>query len=112
MSEYNKNLQTLNILKNCCTRTRNKVLKNSNNSLIKLLSECVCNTLNGSIKLRPKDKRHLKTYKNTLRKLSKTKSLKGKRQILIQKGGFLQYILPSAIAIITSLIQRYINNKK
>ena len=111
MSDFNKNIEKLKVLSVCSTRERNRILKTSNKNLIKLVCECVDNTLIGNIDFDKRTLNQLTRYKNCLRKIKKAKSLKTKRNILVQKGGFLQYILPSAIAIITSLIQKYMNNK-
>lgn len=71
--------------------------------MIKTLDECVIKTLNGKIKISKKDKFKLNRFKYSLRKI-----LSRKKKILIQEGGFLQYILPSAIALITTFIEKFL----
>jgi len=44
-------------------------------------------------------------------KIEKSK-LRNKKEILIQKGGFLQFLIPAVISGITSIISSYISNKK
>ena len=54
-----------------------------------------------------KDKKVPKKYAATIKVLSrKNYSIKSKRQLLIQKGGFLGALLPVLASIVTSLIAK------
>lgn len=68
---------------------------------IKALSEISLNTLKGTISVDRKSKNILNKYKNCLRKLACPKtSVKAKRDILVQKGGF----LPTLIGVVLSSV--------
>ena len=108
MDKLSKNLNTLKTLSCCRKRIKDNLIKRGKKDLINSVCECVLNTLNGKIKLTKKDTIKLSKFKYSLRKLLKKKSQKDKKKIIIQEGGFLQILLPSAIALITSIL----NNRK
>lgn len=112
MSYISKNLNCLKLLSCCSKKKKDEFIKKGDKTLIRVLNECVINTLNGKIKLDNKTKNKLLKYKYPLRKLVKRKKISDKKKILIQEGGFLQYILPEAITLLTSLIHNLIKNKK
>jgi hypothetical protein len=105
MEKFKNNLSTLRILSCCSKKTRGKILKSSKKELIRAINECILNTLNGNIKLSPIQKKILEKHKYILRKLINNKFIGTKKKILIQKGGFLQFILPSAITLISSILE-------
>ena len=71
------------------------------------INECVLNTLN--VELTRKESEALEKFKYLLRKLLKRKSIKLK--ILLQEGGFLQVLLPSAISLIGTLLEYFVNRR-
>lgn len=81
---------------------RKAILQSADKELVHCICECVHNTLQGKIKLKPIEKNKLTKYKNTLRKLIKRgpgETFKKKKQIIIQKGGaFLPLILGPLIS--------------
>ena len=111
MDRLEKNIQNLKILSCCNKKLKNKVITKGDKSLILTLNECILNTLNGKIKISPKDKVKLLKHKYSLRKTLKLKTIKDKKKSLIQQGGYLQYILPAAISLITYILEKY-NFKK
>lgn len=97
--------QVLRLLSGCPQRQRKELLKRLPNSDIKTVCECALNLLHGNIPISTLQKAKLQKYKGLLRTLAKRKTpLYKKRKILIQKGGFLQVLLPAAIGLISSLI--------
>ncbi len=108
MKHLQNSLHKLKILSNCTKKNRNICIKKGDKFLIKTLNECVINTLNGNIKLNVKQQKKLVNFKYHLRNLLKNKKYIDKKKLLIQKGGFLQYILPGAITLITTLIEKYL----
>lgn len=85
---------------------RKLILKSSDSELIKTLCEICQNTVCGNVKISKKYVNQLKKFKKVLRKIVVPKlSLKTKRNILIQKGGFLPIILT---ALLSSIIGRII----
>lgn len=107
MEELEKNIHNLKILSCCTKKLKNKLISKGDKSLILTLTECIINTLNGNIKLSPKDKDKLFKHKHSLRNTLKLKTIKDKKKSLIQQGGYLQYILPAAITLITTLLEKY-----
>jgi hypothetical protein len=105
MEKLKHNLDKLKILSCCNKKNRIKILKEGNKDFILCICECILNTLNGNIKYPPKVFEKLKKNKYVLRKINKIKKVKEKKDFLIQKGGFLHYLLPAAISVITSLIE-------
>uniref|UniRef100_A0A2L2YW30 Uncharacterized protein n=1 Tax=Parasteatoda tepidariorum TaxID=114398 RepID=A0A2L2YW30_PARTP len=101
------NERTLELMK-LISKTKHckSLLKKCSKSEIKTLCECVLNVLCGNIPLTKSQKNKLAPHKESLRKLSKKKlSLYKKKKILVQKGeGFLSFLLPAAISVISSLI--------
>jgi len=108
MKYLQRNLHKLKILANCTKKDRNICIKKADKFLIKTLNECVINTLNGKIKLSAKQHKKLNNFKYLLRKFIKNKNRTEKKKILIQQGGFLQYILPGAVTLITTLLEKYL----
>ena len=103
MEKLKKKFENLHLLASCSKKIKDNLIKKGEKGLILSINECVINTLNGNISLSPKEKLKLKTFKYTLRKLLKNKSIQKKKKILIQEGGFLQILLPSAISLISTL---------
>ena len=68
MENLKKNYKILKTLSNCKKGLRNRILLNSDDSVINNICECVLNTLNGNVKLPPQNLSKLKKYKKTLRK--------------------------------------------
>ena len=48
---------------------------------------------------------------STRTKLVQKSTLKQKKKILVQQGGFLEYLIPAAISGITSIISSFINKE-
>ena len=72
---------------------------------IDAVTEIIANLLKGNVPLSTPDKNIFKRYKRTLRTLSKkTIPAKTKKELLIQKGGFLGSLLPLAISALSSIL--------
>jgi hypothetical protein len=111
MEKLKKNLETLKLLCDCKKKVKHNILKRGKKDLILAINECVLNTLNGNVELTKREKEKLEKFKYTLRKLLKKKSIQYKKKILIQEGGFLQVLLPSAISLIGSLLEYFVNKR-
>ena len=111
MEKLKNNFEKLNLLANCSKKIKDSLIRKGEKDLILSLNECVINTLNGNIALAPKEKFKLKKFKYSLRKLLKNKSIQKKKKILIQEGGFLQILLPSAITLISALLETFVKEK-
>ena len=100
-----KNLDMLKILKTAKPQQRKLILQSANNDLIYCLCECIQNLLHGNVKISQKRKIELKKYANILRKIADRKTkVQKKREILIQKGGFLPALLAPVLGIASGLV--------
>lgn len=90
-----------------CTKANQKdIIKRAKGPLINKICECVLNILNGKVKISEDDLNKLEPYKKVFRKLLEKKlNLAQKKKLIIQKGGFLQIILP----LITAAIDLFSN---
>lgn len=97
----------LHVLKNATPQVRKTILQGADDSLIKAILECILNTLNGNHKVSSSIKNKLCKYKKCLRQLSNPKySIKKKRKLLVQHGGFLGALLTSLLSgLVGKLIQ-------
>ncbi len=106
-----KNIELLKILKKAKPKQRKLLLEAAENGLIYCLCECIDNVLRGNVKLSSVRKRELEKHKDVLRKIvdRKTKVQK-KRNLLVQKGGFLPALLAPVLSIAAGLIGDLIGN--
>ena len=111
MKKISQNYDYLKILAKCDKKMRNSILKGANKDLIHSLCECIYNILRGNVELTDSDKNQLNKYKNSLRKLLTNNSIKEKKKILIQKGGFLQILLPSVISGLATILSSAISKE-
>jgi len=84
-------------------KQRKKLIKCSNKDQIFCICEIVLNLLKGNIPVKKSDFEKLEKEKHTFRKLIKKSSLKKKRY-LIQKGGFLEVLIPTVITTLVNLL--------
>jgi len=83
-----KNANTLRGLADFSATQRGVYVKHADNDFVKCVCDCTKNVLNGNVPIKTKDLTRLKKYKRSLRRLTGGKlSAKGKRNILVQKGG-------------------------
>jgi hypothetical protein len=100
-----RNIRALRVLSKAPKKLRDIVLTDADEDLILALCEVIHNVLIGTVKLKPKQIKKLRRYHSTLFNLSqKTTSVRKKRKLLLQKGGFLSTLLPPAIALLSTLL--------
>lgn len=105
LNRFAKNKNYLCLLSNCKNKLRKAIVSNSNRDQIYSVCECVLNVSNGNVKLSKDDFAKLKRYKKHFKKLlSRKGSLQEKKKILIQRGGFLQFLIPAVISGISSIV--------
>jgi uncharacterized protein YlxP (DUF503 family) len=93
-------------------KRRNKLIDVASNNEIRAISECIMNIIQGNVPISKTQLQHLKQHKNVLRSISsKCHSMKRKRTILKQKGGFLPAIIPVALKALSSLFLPMLFNK-
>ena len=97
------------ISNHCKKSTRNHIIKASKGPFIKKICECVLNVLNGKVKVNNEQLKKLKPYRNLFRKLLKKRlPIEKKKDLIIQKGGFLSTLLPIILGAIPELISKAI----
>lgn len=102
LKRVKKQIPMLQVLKGASPKMRKAIINNADKPLLGTLSECSLNVLNGNQKVSPKCMHLLGKYKNQLRHLAAPTnrvSYKRKRQILLQKGGF---IIPTLVGSVLS----------
>lgn len=100
-----RNLDFLKLLTKVKPKQRQAIIKTSDRDLVLCLCECVLNLLEGNLKITPSQLEKLKRYKNPLRTLVDNKtSIKEKRNILEQRGGFLPILLAPILSIASQLL--------
>ena len=105
-----KHKEILAYLGKCKAKIRKAILTNADKELVEVICQCVFNMLSGNIQLNEQEKKNLSKYKNTLRAIVARSSLKEKKKILVQKGGFLQFLIPAAITGISQIISSWIGS--
>jgi hypothetical protein len=92
------------------TREREAALKSLSveECYFKALHEMTINALNGNIPLKYFQKQVLKRHKNRIKALvcAKRRSRKDKTKAFTQRGGWLQFLIPAAGALLSGLINR------
>ena len=82
-------------------QTRKKLVQDSPSEVIRCVSECCHNVLKGNVHLSSAQKKNLYPSRQHLRRLaSKSISVKKKKQILNQKGGFLSLLAPALLPLL------------
>jgi hypothetical protein len=90
---------------------RKKYIKTCSPKFIHQLCECVQNLLKGNVPLQMKHLKCLQRYKQSLRKLTLKKTAVNTRKKILQKGGFLGFLLKPLIAGLISLVGGYIASR-
>ena len=111
LDNIKKQEDLLKSLTHCKFKIRKAILKNADKDLVDAICQCVYNLLNGNLHLSTTEKEKLTKYRHALRKLVQKSTLKQKKKILVQQGGFLEYLIPAAISGITSIISSFINKE-
>ena len=88
---------------------RSSAIKKCDRELIDCFSECAKNIINGRISLSRRQFTRLQRQKKHLRKLANTRTtLKERRAILRQKGGFITSLLVPALATLGTILMNKI----
>lgn len=99
-----KHAAHLHLLANAKKPMRDAIIKASDGSLIRTICECCKNALHGNIPHSTSNKRRLKQHKRWIKAiLDKKTGIKKKRNILVQRGGFLPIILSALGSLIPAL---------
>ena len=106
-----KHFGILEYLKDLSPKDQKKFIENSSSELLKTISEICLNLLKGKVNLSPADLKKLKKYKTQIISLSqKRHSVKTRRKLCNQRGGFIgsliATILPALISTIVTATQK------
>lgn len=100
-----RNFENLKFLKKAKRSARCSFLKSANKDLILCICDCATNVLKGNVRLKAKNKKALRRYKKALQALaSHRKGIEAKRKLLVQKGGFLPFLLGPVLSIASGLL--------
>lgn len=100
-----RQLDVLRVLSTAKPKLRKAIVANSDAELVLALCEVIVNVLSGNVKIDYRQRQRLKRYHTTLRKLiDRTKSIKQKKDLIVQQGGFLPSLLVPALSVIASLV--------
>ena len=108
-SLVNSQIDLLKVLAN--KKYRKAVILHADKKLIQAICESVHNVLVGNINISEIERTKLKKFRKTLHKLLEKSSLKTKKKILIQRGGFLQFLIPAVVSGLASIISSVISNQ-
>ena len=109
VSNIEKQKHMLCTLAKCKPKMRKAIIMHADKDLINAICESIYNMLSSNLDINRETIGKLKPYRNTFRKLVKKSSLLDKKKILIQKGGFLQFLVPAVISGITSIVSSIIS---
>lgn len=94
---------------------RKIILNQAKNCVIESISEIALNCLKGNFPIKNCDFKKLRKNKLILRKLAQKYPnkfpIEERRKLLIQKGGFLQILIPAALSYLGSLTADYLYKK-
>lgn len=105
------NKELLLAISKCKTCMRKAIINKSDKKLVNSICEMVFNLINGNLNINSSDFQKLKKYKTSLRKLVKKSNLASKKKILVQNGGFLQFLIPAVITGISEIVSSLISKK-
>lgn len=116
MTLRDREFQLLKLLLESKCKLRKAIIENANPELIHAIIECIDNYMQHKIPTDLAAINRLAKYKKALRSLVNKSSLKEKKKVIvkygIQKGGFLEILIPSVISAISALIGTAINNNE
>ena len=106
----------LNYLKkflNGNNKVKRNFIKNLSNKDIKVLCMTIFNILHNKIPINTEERNKLIKFRKVLHKFCRSShTIKKRKEILNQSGGFLNILVPAAIGGLSTIIASLINNKK
>ena len=111
MRRIHRNIKFLHSICSCKKGVRNSAINSANRDIINTICELADNVLQDRIPLSDNDYRNLYKYRSVLRKLVQKSDLSAKKRLIIQKGGFLEFLIPAAVTAIGELISNLVKNE-
>ena len=109
MYRVEKEKDFLNLICKCNKRLLKLLILGANKNQIYALCDIVLNLLHGNLNLNQKDFEKLSRKRKQLREFVKKNSIK-KKKYIVQKGGFIQFLIPAIISglstIVSSIIEK------
>lgn len=106
-----RNHSFLELIRTCKPKKRKQLINGATADNIKALSEIAHNTLKGNLKLPEPILKKLKRHKSSIRSLAKkNQSVTAHKSMLIQKGGFLPFLVTPFLAAAGSLAGKVLAN--
>jgi len=103
-------LLALKQVKRMSSKDKKKFLKSCNKEFIHGICECVKNMLKGNVPLKTSHLKCLGRHKQSLRKLALKRTSLANRKKILQRGGFLNLLIPSLISGLGSIISSFVGN--
>jgi hypothetical protein len=100
MKRIKANYQTLHGLKTSQTKLRTGIISNCDSDIVTCIGECSLNVLNRNIALTDCDKRKLHKHES----VQKQFPLSDKKQLIVQRRGFLLPLLNAVLPTLASFI--------
>ena len=104
MKNLEKKIHHLHVLANSSPQLRKAIIKYGDRDLIMAICECILNFLNGNINADADLVKKAGKHKKILRKILEPISIKKKKDLLIQSGGFLPMLIPTILGVISNLL--------
>lgn len=93
-------------LSKCKTKkTRSKLIGKYKKCVIDAISEICLNFLKGNLKINSKDFKKLLKFRKTIEFLKKKNPVYKRKKAIIQKGGFLNILIPSALFLLEKFLK-------
>lgn len=107
-----KNKDYLVMLSKSKPKMRKALITGSGREDIHSVLECILNVCNGNVHINSDDFKKLKPFNKTFKKLiDKKVKLPEKKKIIIQKGGFLQILIPAIVSGLATIISEVIKKE-
>lgn len=90
---------------------RSDLIRSAKNCVIDSISEIALNCLKGNLPLKSCDFKKLKRQKTILRKLASRLPVDQRRKLILQKGGILPFLVPTALGFLGTLATKYIKKR-
>jgi len=102
-----RNFNLLKLFARCANKfeLRKAILENSDNDFVKALADCALNLVNGNVKVPVAQMKRIGRHRKIIREMAKKRnSIKMKKKLCEQKGGFLPALLVPVLAAVTGLV--------
>ena len=107
LEDIKEQFELIKLLSN--KKYRKPIIAHADKKLVKAICEIIYNVLKNNINLSPTYKSKLQKYKKALRCMCEKSSLKNKKTILKQRGGFLQFLIPAVVGGLSEIISAAIS---